>query len=257
VSGLDRQSKTVLAIAAATLVAGGVALARIGGDGVDLFCASLLVFVLPGLAVACANPVRVRVGERHAVAVAFGIAATILGTVAVAALGLRLDSTLWVLLLMCVSLGACVATFVLFPQRRPVGRGPGRLVPGEDRLPRAIRDLSLGVLAICLLAAAAVVTFTSKSDQIGREPFTQLWVMPTVGESDTATVGLRNRESQSRSFTVKALGRGGEIKSWRDLDLAPGETWSGRVHAPLGGGRVRVVATAGDQVERTVDLTLE
>jgi hypothetical protein len=257
VSGLDRQSKTVLAIAAATLLAGGVALARIGGDGVDLFCASLLVFVLPGLAVACANPVRVRVGERHAVAIAFGIAATILGTVAVAALGMRLDSTLWVLLLMCVSLGACVATFVLFPQRRPVGRAPARPAPGDGRLPRAIRDVALGAVAVCLLAGAAVVTFTSKSDQVAREPFTQLWVMPTVGESDTATVGLRNRESLSRSFTVKALGREGEIKSWRDLDLAPGETWSGRVHAPLGGGRVRVVATAGDQVERIVDLTLE
>ena len=56
---------------------------------------------------------------------------------------------------------------------------------------------------------------------------------------------------------MKALGREGEIKSWSDLEVAPGETWSGRVHAPLGGGRVRVVATAGDQVERTVDLTLE
>jgi hypothetical protein len=257
VSGLDRQSKTVLAIAAATLLAGGVALARIGGDGVDLFCASLLVFVLPGLAVACANPVRVRVGERHAVAVAFGIAATILGTVAIAALGLRLDSTLWVLLLMCVSLGACVATFVLFPQRRPVGRGPARPAPLEGQLPRAIRDVSLGVLAVCLLAAAAVVTFTSKSDQVAREPFTQLWVMPTQGESGTATVGLRNRESRSRSFTVTALGREGEIKTWSDLELAPGETWSGRVHAPLGGGRVRVLATDGDQVDRTVALTLE
>jgi hypothetical protein len=257
VSGLDRQSKTVLAIAATTLVAGGVALARIGGEGVGLLCASLLIFVLPGLAVACANPVRVRVGERHAVAVAFGIAATILGTVAVAALGVRLDSTLWVLLLMCVSLGACVATFVLFPLRRPVAKVRARPPSSEDRLPRALRDLSLGALAVCLLAAAAVVTFTSNSDQVAREPFTQLWVTPSAGESDSATVGLRNRESQSRSFTVTALGREGEIKSWSGLELAPGETWSGRVHAPLGGGRVRVVATDGDQVDRTVDLTLE
>jgi hypothetical protein len=247
----------VLAIAAATLVAGGVALAGIGGDGAGLVCASLLIFVLPGLAVACANPVRVRVGERHAVAVAFGIAATILGTVAVAALGLRLDSTLWILLLMCVSLGSCVATFAFFPEPRRERALNARLPRSTGRLPRAIRDLSLGALAACLLAAAAVVTFTSNSDKIAREPFTQLWVMPSAGESGTATVGLRNRESQSRHFTVTASGTEGEIKTWSDVELAPGETWSGRVRAPLGGGRVRIVASNGGYLARSVALTLE
>ncbi len=256
-TGFDRQSKTVMAIAVATLVVGGVALARIGGPGVGLLCASLLVFVLPGLAVAFANPVRVRVGERHAVAVAFGIAATILLTVGVAAVGMRLESTLWILLLMCVSLGACVATFALFPEHRPPGTIDDHPSPPPNRRPHAVRDLALGALAVCLLAAAAVVTLTSNQDQVEREPFTQLWVVPRVGESDAATVGLRNRESRSRSFTVKALDREGEIKTWTGLELAPGETWSGRVPAPLGGGRVRIVASDSDHVSHSVDLTLE
>jgi hypothetical protein len=257
VKKLDRQSRTVLAIAAATLVAGAAALARIGGEGVGLVCASLLVFVLPGLAVACANPVRVRVGERHAVAVAFGVAATMLGTVALAAFGLRLDSTLWVLLLMCVSLGACVATFALFPERRRDGAlNAGTARSGYGR-PRALRDLSLGALAVCLLAAAAVVTFTSNRDQTDRDTFTQLWVVPGAGGEDTgATVGLRNRESHSRHFTVTAVDREGEIKTWTGLELAPGETWSGRVPA-LPGRRVRVVASNGGYVARSVSLTVE
>ncbi len=252
---LDRQSKTVLAIAATTVVAGGVALARIGGEGVGLVCASLLVFVLPGLAVACANPVRVRVGERHAVAVAFGIAATILGTIAVAALGMQLDSTLWILLLMCVSLGACVATFALFPERRRDAAVNARARSPKDR-PRALRDLSLGALALCLLVAAAVVTLTSNQEQIEREPFTQLWVLPGAGQSTGATVGLRNRETQSRNFTVTAFDREGEIKSWSGVEVAPGKSWSGRVPAPPG-RRVRVVATNGGYLARSVSLTVE
>jgi hypothetical protein len=256
VRGLDRQSKTVLAIAAATVVAGGLALARIGGEGVGLVCASLLVFVLPGLAVACANPVRVRAGERHAVAVAFGIAATILGTVAVAAIGLRLDSTLWILLLICVSLGACVATFVLFPERRrdvALNAGTSRTKYGR---PRALRDLGLGALAICLLAAAAVVTFSSNDAQIKREPFTQFWVVPTEGGPSGATVGLRNRESESRDFTVTAYDRAGEIKTWEGVEVGPGESWSGRVKAAPG-HRVRVVAEGGEYLARSVSLTIE
>jgi hypothetical protein len=257
VRGLDRQSKTVLAIAAATVVAGGVALARIGGEGVGLVCACLLVFVLPGLAVACANPVRVRAGERHAVAVAFGIAATILGTVAVAAIGLRLDSTLWILLLICVSLGACVATFVLFPEaRRDVAVNARTSRKGYDR-PRALRDLALGGLAVCLLVAAAVVTFSSNDDQIKGEPFTQFWVVPTeAGQPSGATVGLRNREQESRDFTVTAYDRAGEIKTWEGVKVGPGESWSGRVKAAPG-HRVRVVATGGGYLARSVSLTIE
>jgi hypothetical protein len=254
VRGLDRQSKTVLAIAAATVVAGGIALARIGGEGVGLVCAALLVFVLPGLAVAFANPVRARVGERHAVAVAFGIAATILGTVAIAALGLRLDSTIWILLLMCVSLGACVVTFAVFPERRREVALNGRLARVKDR-PRALRDLGLGVLAVVMIAAAAVVTFSSNSDQAKREPFTQFWVVPSA-ESDGATVGLRNREQVSRDFTVTAYDRAGEIKTWPEVEVRPGETWSGRVPVSRG-GRVRVVASGGDYLSRSVSLTLE
>jgi hypothetical protein len=255
VRGLDRQSKTVLAIAVATLAAGGVALAGVGGEGVGLVCAVLLIFVLPGLAVACANPVRVRVGERHAVAVAVGIAATILGTVAVAALGLRLDSTLWILLLMCVSLGGCVATFALFPEG-PRDDALNARIPRPTNGPRALRDLSLGALALCLLAAAAVVTFTSNSDQVAREPFTQLWVVPGAGETPGATVGLRNRETVSRHFTVTAVDPEGELKTWTGLEVGPGESWSGRVPAPVG-SRVRVVASNGGYLARSVSLTVE
>ena len=81
----------ILLITVVTLIVGVLTLIGTGGIAVGAGCACLLIFILPAAAFAITNPTGVRFGERLAITVAIGMTIVALGTVVLAAVGLRLD----------------------------------------------------------------------------------------------------------------------------------------------------------------------
>jgi hypothetical protein len=245
--------KGVLLIALLAILTGTAALVG-GGAVLGTVCALVLLFVLPGVAVAFYAPLGATPAERVGLMLGLGIAAVILASIGLAALDVRLDATTWVLALGNLSLLGCVVAVLVSPRRGLTEDSrPRRASLGVSR-----SNLAAALGAIVLLVIAGVVTIESKHAQDRKAHFTQLWTLPQA-RGGAATIGVGNREAGVRSYVLQARSGGRLIASWGPVSVASGDVWERQVQAPLGTKRLHVVLEGkgeGETIHRSTSVTV-
>jgi hypothetical protein len=236
-----------LGLGAAVLVGVGVALGTI--------CALGLVFVLPGLAVVAYAPFPANRAERIALILALGVALLVLASILIDAIGLKLDTTSWVLALVGVSILGCgVALAIASPDARS-----GPLGPRPRRLPRVSPTKILAaVVVVAAIVAATLVTIDSKQAQDRKSQFTEVWTVPGSGPGG-ARIGIGNSEGGPRSYRVMVQADGRVIRDWGPVRLDSGGLWEQNFAAPAWVHRIHVVVAGtgeGRTVHRSTSLTV-
>ncbi len=192
--------------------------------------AVLLVLALPGYALTAAliPPSALRGAERLVFAIALSVGATILTTLALHLLSIRLDSRSWAAGLALVTIAAAAAA---------AARGHGRPLPPWPL--RGVRTLEILALtgALLLTGGAFALGLTPLPAPKSTRGTTALWVVPRG--SDSVEIGVRSEELHSTTYTVDLLLGGRRTHTYGPLRLAPGARWT--VRAATGGPPAPVV----------------
>lgn len=202
----------------------------------------LLVFVLPGYAIAAAIflPGDIRRDLRVVLTVVFSIGCTALGGL-ILQIVLRLDRPVFATLL----LGATLA-FLLVAARRRADAAPvddietlRLLLPGLPSLVALLAAIAIGGWAISIATAG-------QHRQFAREHFTGLWMLPEAAPGTSPPgaplrVTVANHEGKRTAYTLQVLEGAKIIKHWQ-LDLPASRQWSSTVSVPTATGDVPVVA---------------
>jgi len=192
--------------------------------------AVLLVLALPGYALTAAliPPAALRGAERLVFAIALSIGATILATLALHLLSIRLGSGAWATALALVTLAAGAAA---------AARGHGRPLPAW-RL-HGVRTLEILALtgALLLAGSAFALGLTPLPAPKDTQGSTALWVVPQG--SDSVQIGVRSDQLHTETYTVDLLLGGRRVRTYAPLRLDPGARWT--VRAATGGPPAPVV----------------
>lgn len=156
-------------------------------------------------------------------AVAFGVALSFagvaLGGIALSALSIPLTTTSWGLLVAALTTPALAAVLA------PAGARPGVLTGSSRDRPRVgVAVLASGLVVAAALAAA--VTVSLRSDDIDREPTTELGLRRTTGAAGERllAVDVRNSEGRAITYVLHLRNAAGEIARV-ERRLAAGAAW--------------------------------
>lgn len=185
--------------------------------------AALVLAVLPGYLIAW--PIlRPRLGIAGAFTVAGGVA---IGMIVIA--GVVLNVLPWGLQAATWLAYVVVMLAVAFVLDRP------RLA-WRPRIGVAPHELILGGIGATMLVVA--VLFATVFAAAPGESFTQLWVAPSANEPGSAAVTIRSEEQVATGYRLEVRRNGALVKSWPEILLATGQTWSSTVTP--GAGRIEV-----------------
>lgn len=239
---LPVSQRTDLAVVSALSLLALISIALPLGDWLKVVAGVLLVFVLPGYAIAAAIflPGDIRRDLRVVLTVVFSIACSALGGLALQIV-LRLNRPVFATLLLGVT-GACM----LVAARRRAEAGPTDdaapmrlLLPGIPSVLALLAAIAIGGWAIAIATAG-------QHRQFEREHFTALWMLPeaTPGSNPPGAplrVSVANHEGKRIFYTLRVRQGGKTIRRWH-LDLPASHQWSSTVPAPKPAGGVPVVA---------------
>lgn len=247
----DSRFATRLVAAAPALVSVlcvGLVSSLAAGNPVRVIAALLLVTVLPGLAASVALGVwsRVSAGERIVLVPALSLALSVLVSVALYGLGVRLSLGSWADSLAAVTVLACLYVVV---------RPPASLALPWWSLWRGLPWIAASAV---VLTVAGVISAHSvaRADRASR--FTTLWVLPASGDSDHVRIGLYNHQGATEDYVVK-VGRGRQLRVLTGVRTRSSVSWTRVIRIPPGQGKLRVVVTLGiasNPVYRQVALTV-
>jgi uncharacterized protein DUF1616 len=223
-SRVDRRRIDLTAVIALALLALFVSLLPVGAA---LRAPLLLpaVLVLPGYALGATLflPGTITPGHRLVLTLGLSIATTVIAGL-VAQLVVGVDRTVFALLLCGVAIGASLIGL----ERR----GPSAL--NRDRRP--LRPPLPGALATAAFFAAAAVsawsialTTEGAHDQLAKERFTSLWLVPErpadpLASGTTTRIGVSNHEGEAAAYTLRVAQGGQLVRSWR-LRLDRDDSW--------------------------------
>jgi len=198
--------------------------------GVRALPAALLVLALPGYAITAAlvAPAALRGTERVVFAIALSIGATILVTLALHLLSIRLGGGAWASALALVTVAAAGAAAL---------RGHGRTL--RRPYPGGMRVLEVLALAGALVLAGGAFALGLTPLQAPRDlqGSTALWILPRGTAS--VQIGVRSDQPRAAAYTVDLLVGGRRVRSYGPLRLRPGASWTAR--AATGGPPAPVV----------------
>jgi len=191
-----------------------------------------LIFVLPGLGVLEALPVRGIRGLGLLVLVpAVSLAVVILDSAALYVCNVQLGTRAWT-----VSLAAIAVVAAQLGILRSAGHVRWRWRGGRVRV--AFGGLAAMIAGGVLLAAAVVATAGSASKQRRDDRYTQLWALPDPTGARAATVGIYNHEGAAQTYVLRAHETGRTLTI--SVTIGSGGTWSSRVSYPAGERSLRV-----------------
>jgi hypothetical protein len=221
------------------LVASLASLQLISGPrvaGLDVLAAALLFFVLPGIAIMrLLFPLVKREAVLCALLVpALSLCAAILVGVSLGEAGVRLTQTNW-----AIALGSLVVGCSLAGAARR-----GRLAVAPVATPRRVRYLTRRSLAIAT-AFAGTITLAAVALVISARPvgarhiagYAALALTNDRNDGDFK-VFVQSEELQTARFVLSVRTATGASLRLVTLRLAPGQTWSARIVAPEGAGRL-------------------
>lgn len=216
---IDLIAGVLVSVAAAALVVGAdsaISWAR-------LVFTLPLVLVLPGYAMAEALFVADGFGFPSRLAMSIGLSLSISVVT-----GLALNITSWGLssgpfaLVLCLIV-VCLS-FVALVRRQEEPTGQSR----KAKVRSNFLHVLLLILAGAIVAGAALVAVAGSAYEPD-QGFTQMWLSPAGHEAsngqDKVQLSIRSREVSTVSFSIDAIVAGQTRFSWRNVELAPGETW--------------------------------
>lgn len=182
--------------------------------------AALIVVVLPGYLIVW--PIlRPRFGLAGAFTVASGVS---IGLIVMAGLTLNLlpwglQAVTW-LAYVVVVLGVALV----------LDRGGSAWRP---RLGAVRHEVILGVVGATMLVSALV--FARLYAGTSSESFTQLWIAPSAAApTSSVDVGIRNEERATTGYRLEVRSDGALVRTWPEILLASGQTWTTTVSAGAG-----------------------
>ncbi|GII23957.1 DUF1616 domain-containing protein [Planosporangium mesophilum] len=211
----------------------------------------LLVFVLPGLALAAALfPGRVlSIVERLVLPPALSLAVLVLGGLGMFAAGIPLGRASWTALTTSVTVAAAVVARL---RRDTAGTGSaaetamfGRVLAVDREkmtVGAAVWRLAPLALAVLLIAGAGVLAMRSAGT--GGEPFTGLSLVPSPAPDGqqqappqtprTVQVAIRCEEGEATRYSLRIADPNGFERTF-DVALEPGGRWSQTLEVPASG----------------------
>ena len=137
-----------------------------------------------------------------------------------------------------------LSTFVLTASAIAAARGDALppLVPFVGR-PGVRTVLNASMLGLAMLITAGTFLWKMQADARYRPfPFTEFWMVPVVANDPGAfTVGVANREAETRDFDIEVHVDDNTVATWRSIRLEPGQMVTKIVGIPLGTHRERRV----------------
>ncbi len=241
--------RSLVVIALAAAICAVILCSGIEPASIRIIPAVLLMFLLPGLALALALPRAAGWPERLAIALAASMSLLALAAVALDALGIEIGSTQITVVLAVLTVAICAAVALWSePDHAPP-------LPSLRAISR--RDAAFVAVGVALLAGAGVISALSVERQRDRDTFTQLWALPAPGQTDVAQVGITNHEGDARTYVVSTtIGRGDVMR--RQVSLADGETSVYEQLVEPDAGPLRVSLSGGDHSQSvSLDLNRE
>jgi uncharacterized membrane protein len=241
-----RGSLDLVVVAILTVIAGILAVAGVTTGVVGAIFGLPLVLVLPGYALTAAAFRRGALGlaETLVFSIALSLTLVILSGLLLNWLPGGLRAGAWAALLGAITLGCCG---VAFARRWPdtALTWPALTWPRVGLNVRA--GLLLGVAAL-LTTGAVTLSVVSANQQDARDSFTQLWLLPASGQSQSRNrslqVGVGNMTSASAAYRIEIRVDGKTVRDWPSIPLQPHEQWQTNitVSPPGGGGATQVEA---------------
>jgi uncharacterized membrane protein len=216
------------------------------GNPARAIAALLLVLVLPGVALLGASgasrpptPIEGRVWETG-----LSIGATILVTLALYAVGVKLDLSSWTLALTALTALTCAVWTI---------RAPANTRSFRFRRPPApaLRKLALLAAALMLMGGAAAVTVNSVSRTDAASHFTQLWILPATATHGDVRIGIYNHEGHDQTYAVEVRRGDRELLALPAVRVRAHTSWTRLVSVPAGGRRVDVKLQLGSAAAAT------
>jgi uncharacterized membrane protein len=184
-----------------------------------------LVFVLPGYALTSALFPRqaLELPKRLVFSLGLSLAMVVLGGFLLNLTPTGLRASTWAPLLGCITLAACVVTFIR--RRRqgiPVAEWPAGWSSGFSFR----QGLLLGLAAIIIGGAFAVSIIGA--EQQPHPGFTELWILPAGGASakNAVSLGVSNMEVATMEYRLAVKVDGKVVKEWSSINLNPNEKWN-------------------------------
>ncbi len=210
-----RVSATTLAIAVLAMASALAALVPPLGFARAL-SGPLLAAILPGLAIVRMRPIS---GGQSFAALALGVplsfAVTVLTGLLLNAFG-ALDVRGWSVALCSVTLAACLL-------RRAEPETSTNLTRDF-----ALKPIEAMMFLMAFAVAIGAVVLAREGALAHRQfAFTEFWMTPQPpAEQNIVTLGVRNAERETTSYSVAIVSDGATIGRWPEVSLAPGETWT-------------------------------
>jgi uncharacterized membrane protein len=234
-------------LAAASLAGAGAAICTPlvillpSGEPLRVAAALLLILVIPGLALseALSSFGRLHGPERASVVTGLSLAAAVLSSLALYAVGIRLSVASWTSCLGAITLLSCaVATLRAL---RSGGRR-GAVAPARSR-PRATTVVWFGVSVLALVASAIIAARSTTRTEKGSH-FTQLWIIPG-DKAGTALIGIYNHEGMSQSYSLEVRQGARVLQLIPSVDVSDIHTWTEAAPPSIGHRQLTVVIRRG------------
>lgn len=125
-------------------------------------------------------------------------------------------------------------------------------VPLQEQLERRGFSLSqLSLLGIALLIAFGAVAYSiQEANRIQTPDVLEMWMLPAQPDDGHLRFGVRNVNASQTSFRVVVQRNGVLLHEWRQLSVAPGQTWEVTTTLganPPGNGPIVALLYAADE----------
>jgi len=191
--------------------------------------------------------------ERVAVTIALSFATTVLATLVLDIVSIKLTRSSWAT---SIAIAGIVASWWGAAEKEPLNRGRQARFPALPRVSRRPRDLMLIALVVIVLIATAVLARTPLAPPKGVAGYTQLWMVPNAGGHE---LGVASFELRGAHYHLELLADDVVVGAW-DVALEPGQRWTTEVSPTVGPQSAvlhgRLYKDGAPAPYRTVDVRL-
>ena len=166
--------------------------------------------------------------ERGAATLALSFATTMVLTLVLDILGIKLTRASWA---GSIAIAGVAASWWGAAPSALLAEEPRRRLPSLPRITRRPRDLVVAALLVVVLVATAVLARTPLPPPKGVAGYTQLWL---VANADGHELGIASYELSGASYHLDLLADDAVIGGW-DVTLVPGQRWTTEVPQTVDG----------------------
>jgi hypothetical protein len=212
-----------------TCIAVGVTLAGENYPALQIISGTLIVFVLPGYAVATALLSARSLGYPERIVISFGLSliTTILCGFMLNWLPWGLEKQSWIVLLGSLTLMGSAIAWI----RRSRQNGGDKTASSPGIGVNLGKGMLFGFALLIVVGAVAV----SRSGALNQAfpGFTQLWMVPIESANpDAVHLGFRSEESTVTMYSLELRVGDSVVGQWLPIELKPGEKWETNITLP-------------------------